>query len=281
VAPYVTFLVERLSSASSLATQSRDSDLVLQAPVEITLNSILSAAITYTWLGISIQAAVVYTGITAVAEFFDHWNVRTPHWFGPIFQRPESHRVHHKRSYHTNNYADLPVFDVMFGTYENPLTPVVNCGFTEDREDGRVRNHARTVTLSEGSTQRCAPDPTALRRRSGVALVIGVVRCMQMIGYVSGNRLCVGLGLRQLRVRCRKCSAMSMAWKCSLANSRSATDSRTERSSKRRSPQSYTAGWPVPTTGGTSTVPLSHTRPDSHANCGNRYSATGFVLRAR
>lgn len=104
-------------------------------PVEITLNSILSATITYTLLGISIQAAVVYTGITAVAEFFYHWNVRTPIWLGPIFQRPESHRVHHKRSYHTNNYADLPVFDLMFGTYENPLTPVVNCGFTEDRED--------------------------------------------------------------------------------------------------------------------------------------------------
>jgi sterol desaturase/sphingolipid hydroxylase (fatty acid hydroxylase superfamily) len=104
-------------------------------PVEITLNSILSAAIAYALLGISVHAAVLYTALTAVAEFFYHWNVQTPHWLGPIFQRPESHRVHHKRSYHTNNYADLPVFDIMFGTYENPQVPVVNCGFTEDRED--------------------------------------------------------------------------------------------------------------------------------------------------
>jgi len=104
-------------------------------PVEITLNSILSAAITYTLLGISIQAAMIYTGLTAVAEFFYHWNVHTPRWLGPVFQRPESHRVHHKRGYHTNNYADLPVFDIMFGTYENPLSPVAMCGFTEDRED--------------------------------------------------------------------------------------------------------------------------------------------------
>jgi sterol desaturase/sphingolipid hydroxylase (fatty acid hydroxylase superfamily) len=104
-------------------------------PVEITLNSILSAGITYTFLGISIQAAMLYTAIAAIAEFFYHWNVRTPIWLGPLIQRPESHRVHHKRSYHTNNYADLPVFDIMFGTYENPRAAVTNCGFTEDRED--------------------------------------------------------------------------------------------------------------------------------------------------
>src|SRR4051812_21400562 len=104
-------------------------------PVEIALNSMLSAAITYSLLGISVRAALVYTGITAVAEFFYHWNIRTPRWLGPVFQRPESHRVHHKRSYHTNNYADLPVLDIMFGTYENPRAPIVHCGFTEDRED--------------------------------------------------------------------------------------------------------------------------------------------------
>ncbi len=104
-------------------------------PVEITLNSILSAAITYAMLGISVRAAALYTGLTAAAEFFYHWNVRTPHWLGPLFQRPESHRVHHKRGYHTNNYADLPVFDMMFGTYENPRGAVGACGFTEERED--------------------------------------------------------------------------------------------------------------------------------------------------
>ena len=104
-------------------------------PVEIALNSVLSAAITYTLLGVSIQAAALYTAIAAAAEFFYHWNVRTPVWLGPIFQRPESHRVHHKRSYHTNNYSDLPVFDMMFGTYQNPRAPIAECGFTEDRED--------------------------------------------------------------------------------------------------------------------------------------------------
>ena len=104
-------------------------------PVEITINSVLSAAIVYAVLGVSIRAGALYTLMTAVAEFFYHWNVRTPHWLGPIFQRPESHRVHHKKSYHTNNYADLPVFDILFGTYENPARPVAECGFAPDRED--------------------------------------------------------------------------------------------------------------------------------------------------
>jgi sterol desaturase/sphingolipid hydroxylase (fatty acid hydroxylase superfamily) len=104
-------------------------------PVEITLNSVLSATIAYGILGVSMPAAALYTGITAVAEFFYHWNVHTPFWLGPIFQRPESHRVHHKRAYHTNNYADLPVFDLLFGTYENPEGPIAACGFADGRED--------------------------------------------------------------------------------------------------------------------------------------------------
>jgi sterol desaturase/sphingolipid hydroxylase (fatty acid hydroxylase superfamily) len=104
-------------------------------PVEITLNSILSATITYTLLGVSLPAAALYTVFTAVAEFFYHWNVHTPRWLGPIFQRPESHRVHHQRHYHTNNYADLPIFDIVFGTYVNPRQAVAECGFTEEQED--------------------------------------------------------------------------------------------------------------------------------------------------
>src|SRR5436190_9754732 len=63
-------------------------------PVEILLNSILSSAIVYTLLGCSVEAAAHYTLLIAVAEYFYHWNVRTPHWLGFVVQRPESHRVH-------------------------------------------------------------------------------------------------------------------------------------------------------------------------------------------
>ena len=104
-------------------------------PVEITINSLLSAGIVYTLLGCSISAGIVYTFLTAVAEYFYHWNIRTPHWLGRIIQRPESHRVHHQYNHHTQNYADLPLWDALFGTYKNPLTSPPRCGYDDWRED--------------------------------------------------------------------------------------------------------------------------------------------------
>lgn len=47
-------------------------------PLEITLNSLLSSSIAYSLLGCSLKAAAIYTFFTAMAEFFYHWNVRTP-----------------------------------------------------------------------------------------------------------------------------------------------------------------------------------------------------------
>ena len=93
-------------------------------PLEITLNSILSAGIVYVLLGCSVEAGMIYTGLTAVEEFFYHWNVKTPHWLGFPVQRPESHPIHHKYRHHTQNFADLPIWDMLFGTFENPCAPV-------------------------------------------------------------------------------------------------------------------------------------------------------------
>ena len=104
-------------------------------PVEILLNSLLSSAIAYPLLGCSPECAAAITTITAVSEFFYHWNIRTPRWFGFLFQRPESHRVHHKRAYHTNNYSDLPIWDMLFGTFENPNKSPQHCGFAPQQED--------------------------------------------------------------------------------------------------------------------------------------------------
>ena len=104
-------------------------------PVEIALNSILSAAIVYPLLGCDIAAGAIYTLLTAVAEFFYHWNVRTPFWIGYLFQRPESHRVHHRYRHHTQNFADLPLWDILFGTFHNPETSPDRCGYDDWRED--------------------------------------------------------------------------------------------------------------------------------------------------
>lgn len=104
-------------------------------PVEITLNSILSALIVYPLLGCDVSAGALYTLLTALAEFFYHWNVRTPHWLGFVVQRPESHRIHHQYRHHTQNFADLPVWDMLFGTFANPRQPPARCGFDDWRED--------------------------------------------------------------------------------------------------------------------------------------------------
>jgi len=104
-------------------------------PVEITLNSILSAAIVYLLLGCDVAAGAVYTFLTAIAEYFYHWNISTPRWLGFLVQRPESHRVHHQYAHHTDNYADLPVWDVLFGTFRNPHRFTATCGYDDWRED--------------------------------------------------------------------------------------------------------------------------------------------------
>lgn len=104
-------------------------------PIEIALNSILSASIVYLLLGCTVAAGVVYTFLTAVAEYFYHWNVSTPHWLGFLVQRPESHRIHHRYEHHTDNFADLPVWDMLFGTFHNPKRLAVACGYDDWRED--------------------------------------------------------------------------------------------------------------------------------------------------
>jgi len=103
-------------------------------PVEISINAILSSSIVYLLLGCSIEAAALITLATGLAELFYHWDIKTPIWLGPFFQRPESHRVHHKRDHHTNNYSDIPLWDMLFGTYENPKKTVEKCGFSAEKE---------------------------------------------------------------------------------------------------------------------------------------------------
>ncbi len=104
-------------------------------PVEILLNSVLSAVIVFGLLGLSLEGAAIYTFLTAIAEYFYHWNVRTPRWIGWLIQRPESHRVHHQYQHHSQNYADLPLWDWIFGTLSNPKESPSRCGFKPEDED--------------------------------------------------------------------------------------------------------------------------------------------------
>ncbi len=104
-------------------------------PVEIFFNSVISSMLVYTLLGCSVQAAAIYTAITAMAVYFYHWNIHTPRWIGWLVQRPESHRVHHQYHHHTQNFADLPIWDWLFGTLNNPKQSPKQCGFDASKEE--------------------------------------------------------------------------------------------------------------------------------------------------
>jgi sterol desaturase/sphingolipid hydroxylase (fatty acid hydroxylase superfamily) len=103
-------------------------------PFEILINSVISSAIVYLVVGLGPQAAAYAVLVTGLAELFYHWNVRTPYWLGFLVQRPESHCVHHQQGVHSYNYADLPLWDMLFGTFRNPRRFEAGCGFGGDQE---------------------------------------------------------------------------------------------------------------------------------------------------
>jgi sterol desaturase/sphingolipid hydroxylase (fatty acid hydroxylase superfamily) len=103
-------------------------------PVELIANSLLSGLVSYGLLGLTPAGAVWVTFYSALAEYFYHLNVRTPRWLGFFVQRPEMHRIHHARGVHYGNFGDLPIWDMLFGTYRNPAKFEAPCGFEPERE---------------------------------------------------------------------------------------------------------------------------------------------------
>ena len=98
------------------------------------LFDVLSSAILYLGVGLGAAAVAGAVLLSGLAELFYHWNVRTPHWLGYLFQRPESHCVHHQEGVHSYNFADLPLWDILFGTFHNPRVAQFRCGFGPGHE---------------------------------------------------------------------------------------------------------------------------------------------------
>lgn len=80
-------------------------------------------------MGLSAQATTIVLLTLNFIGMFQHANIKTPQWLGYIIQRPESHSLHHARGVHAHNYSDLPVFDIMFGTFKNPKDFMPEAGF--------------------------------------------------------------------------------------------------------------------------------------------------------
>lgn len=103
-------------------------------PVEMITNSILISAIIFVFFGGSIEAAAWYNVFAVIGEFFYHMNVRTPVWIGWFVQRPEHHSLHHARGIHRYNFADITLWDRLFGTFKEMKDFAPACGFDHHRE---------------------------------------------------------------------------------------------------------------------------------------------------
>lgn len=89
-------------------------------------------------VGLAPLAAMLATLLVTAMAMFTHTNVRTPRWLGYVVQRPESHSWHHGRGRHRDNYCELPLIDLLFGTWHNPDGFAPATGF-HDGASSRVR----------------------------------------------------------------------------------------------------------------------------------------------
>lgn len=93
---------------------------VVFTPWEVVINVVVTFTLVVFALGLDPLAAAIVGYIAAFYGMFQHLNVRTPQWLGYLIQRPESHCVHHRRGFHAYNYSDLPIWDLLWGTFRNP-----------------------------------------------------------------------------------------------------------------------------------------------------------------
>jgi len=99
-------------------------------PVDAVMFATLASLVLFPLLGLSLEAGLVSALFLTFNAMFQHANISTPHWLGYLIQRPESHNIHHGRGIHRYNYSDLPLWDMVFGTFRNPRTlDDVTCGF--------------------------------------------------------------------------------------------------------------------------------------------------------
>lgn len=93
-------------------------------PLDAALFTTWSSLVLFPLLGVTPEAGAWASAFLTFAAVFQHADLRTPRWLGYLIQRPESHAIHHARGVHAHNYADLPLWDIVFGTFVNgPAQP--------------------------------------------------------------------------------------------------------------------------------------------------------------
>lgn len=106
-------------------------------PFESFAYAVIKTTVLVGVLGLPIDALAVCAFISQMYNFFGHLNIKTPRFIGYIIQRPEAHVLHHRRKRADCNFGDFPLWDILFGTYENPIS-----FGTEDTGFGRGKDEA-------------------------------------------------------------------------------------------------------------------------------------------
>lgn len=99
------------------------------SPLDVLGFTSIASLVFFPLLGVQMEAGIVGNLFLTFAAMFQHANIRTPRWVGYFIQRPESHGIHHERGVHRYNYCDLPLLDMVFGTFRNPETFDRECGY--------------------------------------------------------------------------------------------------------------------------------------------------------
>jgi sterol desaturase/sphingolipid hydroxylase (fatty acid hydroxylase superfamily) len=126
-------------------------------PVETVAVAFLFSVTSSLILGISPEAAAVAGTFGFFCATFTHANIRTPRWLGFIVQRPESHSVHHERGVHASNYGDVPIYDMLFGTFKNPAERATEVGFY----DGSAQRVGRMLLALDNTRPPAAESAAA------------------------------------------------------------------------------------------------------------------------
>jgi sterol desaturase/sphingolipid hydroxylase (fatty acid hydroxylase superfamily) len=116
----------------------------------------LVSTLALTLLGVTPEATVAFVLAGSFLSIFQHANIATPRWLGYFIQRPESHSHHHARGVHEKNYADLPIFDLLFGTFHNPERFASATGYY-DGASARVADLVLMRDITVPATQDHAP----------------------------------------------------------------------------------------------------------------------------
>lgn len=158
-------------------------------PLEILINSILITILLYPILGLKIESSAWFSMFSAFGEFFYHMNIKTWKWMGYIFQRPESHRFHHSRNKRITcpNYSDLPIWDILGGTFVNPELANIETGYTHENEARRLEMYLFKDVLD---------NKTITLKNSGYTIILIIllgIGCLHSMGYLFNSTTMRGI----------------------------------------------------------------------------------------